>query len=56
MYLMDGVYSDTGVYYAVSSGALDGWEITEDEYEEVLDKYPIKTDIDWYKLSELKMD
>ncbi len=43
-------------YLKIEEGGLEANPISEKRYKMILKKYPEKTDIDWYKLSDLKLD
>ena len=43
-------------YLKIEEGGLEANLISEKRYKMILKKYPEKTDIDWHKLSDLKLD
>ncbi len=53
----NGAVRDTSDgYLKIEEGGLEVNPISEKRYKMILKKYPEKTDIEWYKLSDLKLD
>lgn len=53
----NGAVRDTSDgYLKIEEGGLEANPISEKRYKMILKKYPEKTDIEWYKLSDLKLD
>lgn len=55
MSVKEGAGQDGESYFEVDGGGLGATETTKAFYEEMQDKYPLKSDVEWYKLQELEI-
>ena len=56
MVIKEGAGQDEGRYYEQDYGGLGAMEATKAFYDEMQNKYPLKSDMQWYKLQELVED